>query len=216
MKPSEFLDILAAILVLAVVSSFNFAINNRWPLVIASFFFSILIIIVNVFSKKFMAFLLDSSVEHEIWKFSRFGFYPGAHFKKEKPFGIIIPLLLTLITLGILKFSAILTYETRALKYRAAKRFGFYSYTEMTDFHNAVIGVAGIIAILLLALISYFLPFQNFELLARMAIYYSFFNLIPVSKLDGTQIFFGSRILWTTLAIITIIATAYALLIPFA
>jgi Zn-dependent protease len=96
------------------------------------------------------------------------------------------------------------------MKVRAAKRFGFYSYSELTDFHNALIGAGGIIALLILSFISYF---PGFEYLSRIAAFYAFWNMIPISKLDGTQIFFGSRALWTALAIITIIFTAYALIL---
>mgnify|MGYP001567592616 FL=1 len=154
--------------------------------------------------------MLDSNVEHEIWKVYRYGYKPGWHFNKPISAGIIFPLFFTLFTWGILKFSAILTYETRALKARASKRFGFYSFAEMTDWHNGIIGASGIIATLLVAVIAYF---ANLELLAKMTVFYTFWNLIPVSNLDGTQIFFGSRILYAILAITTIIFTFYALFI---
>ena len=106
----------------------------------------------------------------------------------------------------------ILTYNTTALKRRAAKRFGYYSFAEMTDWHNALIGAAGIIVMLLLSFVSYWIP--TLEPLARLAAFYAFFNMIPFSKLDGSQIYFGSRILWYALAIITLIFASYALLLP--
>jgi Zn-dependent protease len=79
----------------------------------------------------------------------------------------------------------------------------------MSDFHNALIGAAGIIFTLALAVITYFLPVQ-LEQLAGLAIGYAFWNMIPVSNLDGTQIFFGSRVLYTTLAVITLVFVLFA------
>jgi Zn-dependent protease len=78
----------------------------------------------------------------------------------------------------------------------------------MTDWHNALVGAAGIIAILLVAFISYW--YAGLETLSKFATFYAFSNMIPFSKLDGSQIFFGSRVLWATLSIITLIFTAYA------
>ena len=206
---NEFKQILAAILTLTIVIGLSFALEGDWNMLVQALLFSAIIIAVHVFSKKVAANLLDSDVEHEIWSFARYGLKPNWHFKKSLPFGIIIPLFFTIFTLGKLKVMTFLTYETRALKIRAAKRFGFYSYSEMTDWHNGLIGASGIFMLLVLSTLSYL---SGFEFLARMSAFYAFFNLLPLGKIDGTQIFFGSKILWITLAAITLIFTAYALI----
>jgi Zn-dependent protease len=172
-----------------------------------------IIIIVNIAAKKAMAFALDSDVEHETWKWSRYGLKPHQHLEKEVPAGIILAVILSILSLGAVKFMSFLTYETRALKHRAAKRFGYYSYTEMTDWHNGLIGAAGIVAVLILSVVLYFIGGSN-DYLWRFAAYYAFWNMIPISKLDGTQIFFGSKILYAAIGIITLIFTGYALLLP--
>ena len=87
------------------------------------------------------------------------------------------------------------------MKRRAAKRFGNYSFTGLTENHIALIGAAGIVFALLLSVVIYFLPF-NLEYFAIIAAFYAFFNMIPISKLDGAQIFFGSLTLWVALALI--------------
>ncbi len=212
MKQSELSHIIIAIFVLALVASFSFLINQQWNQALITLVFSIIIIAISISTKKLTAYLLDSNVEHEIWEMSRYGFGKREYFKKPIPAGIILPSLLAIFTLGIIKFMPILTYETRALKYRASKRFGFYSFTEITDWHHALIGAAGIFSILLLSLITYLLP-ANLEYLAKISAYYAFWNLLPLSKLDGAQIFFGSRVLWTTLATITAIFVFLALTI---
>ncbi|MEM4259181.1 MAG: hypothetical protein QXS38_00240 [Candidatus Pacearchaeota archaeon] len=212
MKLPEFLHILASIIIFTIIGSLEFLINNKWDMLPKAFLFATIIIFANVYAKKFMAHLLDSDVEHEIWKFSRYGIKPHQKLKKEIPGGIIFPLLLSIFSLGWIKFSAFLTYEASALKKRAAKRFGVYSFTELTEWHNGLIGAAGIIAAFLIAIIAYFLPW-NLEYLSKLAVYYAASNMLPISKLDGSQIFFGSRTLWTALAVITIILGVYALII---
>lgn len=212
MKLSEFLHILAAVIVFTVVGSLAFLIESKWFMLARVFLFSAIIIFISIYVKKFMASLLDSDVEHEIWQFSRYGIQPHWKLQKAIPGGIIFPLILSVFSLGFLKFSAFLTYEAAALKRRAAKRFGVFSYTELTEWHNGLIGAAGIVAVLLIALIAYFLPW-NLEYLSKLAVYYAASNMIPIARLDGSQIFFGSRVLWTTLAVIVVIFGAYAFIL---
>jgi Zn-dependent protease len=211
MGNSEFSHILAAIIILTIISGFTFVLQQQWQTLTIIFAFCVIIISVSILSKKITAHLLDADVEHEIWLMKNFGFKKSLQSKKPIPAGLIIPIILSLFSLGIIKFMAVLTYETRALKHRAAKRFGAYSYTEMTDWHNAIIGASGIIFILLLSLMTYLLPFQNIEILSKLAAFYAFVNILPISKLDGTQIFFGSRILWAVLFSISTIFTLLAI-----
>ena len=208
MKERETIHILIGILVLALVMALSPAISGDFSFIGKAIVFSIILIGINISAKKFVAHLLDSDIEHEIWQWGRFGFKPGWHLKKTIPMGIILPIILSIYSLGAIKLLTPLTYETRALKKRAAKRFGPFSFTEMTDWHNALVGAAGIIAILLVAFISYW--YAGLETLSKFATFYAFSNMIPFSKLDGSQIFFGSRVLWATLSIITLIFTAYA------
>lgn len=212
MKFEEFKHILAAILIFTVIGSFAFALENRWDLVPPVFLFSTIIIFASIFAKKLMAYWLDSDVEHEIWKFSRFGIKPWQHFKNDISAGIVLPLIISLFSLGWLKFSAFLTYEARALKKRAAKRFGYYSFSELTEWHNALIGAAGIIACFLISMIAYFIS-PDLELLAKLSAYYALSNILPLPKLDGIQIFFGSRVLYTALLVLAMIFAGYALFI---
>jgi len=213
MKTPEISNIIAAILVLTAVIGFSSALSGNWPAVGIALVFSIIIIGVNITAKKLMAYSLDSNVEHRVWSFQRYGFKPHWKLKKPVPGGIIFPLFLSLITLGTFKFMSILSYETKALKRRAAKRFGTYSFTEMTEWHNALIGASGAVALLLLSLIIYFIPASGLEQLSKFAAYYVFFNMLPLWDFDGTQIYFGSRILYSILATITIIFTAVSLAI---
>jgi len=211
MKQSEILHIILAIFTLAIVISFESLIKANFNFLGKAFLFAFILIVVSVSAKKWAARSLDADVEHKTWMWQRWGFMPWAYIRPAVPAGVILPLFLTAFSLGFVKFMGILSYETTALKRRAAKRFGYMSFTEMTDMHNALIGAAGIVAILLVSLITYFIP--GMEGLPRMAAYFAFWNLIPFSKLDGLQIFVGSKTIWVTLSIVTLIFVGYALLL---
>ena len=209
MKNEELWNIAAGILILFVVISLGFVFAGEFSMLGETIVFSVVVVGVSVLMKKWAASILDCDVEHRIWNFYRFGFIEHWHFKKERPFGIFAPLFLSVISLGWIKFMGILTYETRALKRRAAKRWGPYSYTEMTDWHNSLIGAAGILGSLILMIVSYALSpaIPLLQGLPTLAAYYAFWNMIPFSKLDGNQILAGSRPLFVALALITLIAT---------
>jgi|SRR3989338_10483323 len=211
MEGREFGHVLAAMLMMFVVSVFGFVlVRGDVSSISQVFVFSVVVVGVPVFVKKAVAYLLDSSVEHEIWMVKKFGFSKKSTFKKGIPFGVLVPLVFSVASLGLVKVMTFLTYETSALKQRAAKRFGHYSYTSMTDWHNGLIGVSGVISLLVLSVVGY-LP--GWEVLAKMAAYSAFWNMIPIAKLDGTQIFFGSRVLWTVLAVTSLIFALFAVLI---
>ncbi len=207
MEFREVRSIIIALIVLTLIASFSSLIKGNYSALLTGFIFSFVILLLTIVAKKGTAYLLDSDVEHELWHVHRFGFKPSAHFSKPMPFGGILPLILNIITLGYLKLPALLTYETRALKHRAAKRFGIFSYTEMTDWHNALIGSSGIIVCFIIAGMAYL---TNFGELAKLATFYAFANMLPISKLDGIQIFFGSKVLYAVLTAITLIFLGYA------
>ncbi|MBM3232266.1 hypothetical protein FJZ21_02725 [Candidatus Pacearchaeota archaeon] len=213
MKNKEINEIIIAIITLGFVSGFIELTQGDLESFGYIVLFGAIIIGINILSKKITASRLDADVQHEVWKMQRFWFNPSDKFNKGIYAGIIIPVFVAIISLGTVRLMTVLTYETRALKRRAAKRFGPYSFTEMTDFHNALVGAAGIISALAITFVTYWIPGTGWETIARMATFYAFFNMIPFSKLDGSQIYFGSRVLWSVLAIITLIFMIYALLL---
>lgn len=218
MKPSEILHLLVALIVLAALIIAPAMFGRPAPSLPESLFFALVILAVSVAAKKFFASLLESDVEHRLWALERWGLHKQDRFKKPLPIGVLLPIAISLFSFGAAKFMSLLVYETTPRKTRAVRGFGhtgIYTYTSMTDWHNALIGAAGIISVLLLALIAYFLPVKIYSLepLARFATFYAVSNMLPLGKLDGTQIFFGSRVLYATLAIITLIFFAYALLL---
>jgi len=213
MKAKEFSNILSAIVILAIVIGFGFPFTKFLTVenLSKSFVFAAVIIFIGVAARKFAADKLDSDVEHEMWKWQRFGYKPHHYLKEGLPAGIALPLFFSLFTLGALKVMAVLNYYAAPLRRRAARRFGYFSYGELSEYHNGLIGAAGITAVLILSFVCYFIP--GLTPLAKYSAYYAFWNMLPISFLDGTQILFGSRVLYATLALFTIIFTAAALLI---
>ena len=214
MELKELSHIVTVFIVFTIISSAVALYQQDWNQFGWIALFCAIILIVNIGAKKLMASLLDAGIEHELWTMERFGYRAHYHVKKYMPegvpAGIILPLLISFFSLGMAKFPALLTYETKALTHRAAKRFGIRSFAEMTDWHNGIIGSAGIIAVLIVSFISYV---PGYEYLAKLAAYYAFANMIPISKLDGTQIFFGSRVLYSIVAALTLIFFAYSILL---
>ncbi len=213
MSQRESYHIIAAIIIMTIVVSFLSIIKGNFSQIPMFLAFSIIIILVSVGAKKLAASYYDADVEQEIWKMDRYGFPQAWHLQKPAPVGIIFPLFISIFSIGIISPLTFLTFEVRALKRRAARRHGYYSYAEMTDWHTALIGAFSILSILALGIVAYFIPLPHTEILAKLAIYYAFWNMIPISKLDGTQIFFGSRIIYTIVGIMTLICTAFAIII---
>lgn len=210
MNTKEIINIVVAVIILGIIISLKSIIEGEFNFILWAMIYSFLIIFFSILGKMTIASLYESNIEHQIWSFSRWGFRKPQRFESEVPLGIIIPLLFSVFSLGAIKLMTLLSYETTIKKSRSARRFGIYSYTSMTDWHNALIGAGGIVAVLILSIISYSLP-ADFELLSKLSVFYALSNLIPLSKLDGNQIFFGSRILWLSLSIVTVIMTLVAL-----
>lgn len=167
-----------------------------------------LILLINISAKKIMSFYLDSEIEIKIWEIKRYGFKIKKQFKKQFPAGLFLPIIVTAFSFGYITWMASLVFDVKPKIYRAAKRRGIYSFLEMTESQFGLIASSGIIANLIIAVISYFMGFSDF---ARLNIYYAFFNMIPISDLDGNKIFFGNLVLWVFLAVITLIGLGYAL-----
>lgn len=206
----EILSVLITIIILAFVVSFSPV--ETWG--ISSFLYALLfvfiVIIVNIIAKKISSFYLDSEIEIGLWEFKRFGVKKHHRFKRDFPAGAFFPIISKIILFPINSFvwMASLVFDVKAKTYRAAKRHELYSFSEMTEFHIGYIAAAGIAANLLVAIIAYLI---GFNLLAKLSIYYAFFNMLPISNLDGNKIFFGNLVLWSFLAIITLIGLFYGL-----
>jgi Zn-dependent protease len=181
---------------------------NQFLLVLLGVF---ILISINILVKKVIAYLLESEIEVKIWEINRYGFKTNQHWNRAFPLGAFLPLLSRIILFPLKGFSwmASLVFDVKAKAYHAAKRHGIYSFSEMTEEHIGKIAAAGIFANLLLAFLFYFIGGDFGILFAKLNIWFAFFNMIPISDLDGNKIFFGNLVLWSFLAVITLIGLGY-------
>lgn len=161
------------------------------------------VIVINVLAKKFTGFLLETEVEMKFWEIEGWGIKKRKNFKRPFAIGAFLPLLSKIILFPIngLAWMASLVFDVKPRSYRAARRHGLYTFSEMTEEHMGYIAAAGIFASLIFAVVGYLLGFNEF---ARLSIFYAFFNMIPISHLDGNKIFFGNIVLWSFLACLVV------------
>jgi len=171
-----------------------------------------IVILANIVAKKIAGYFLETDVEHKIWEVYWFGFKKHQHFKKPFPLGAFLPLISKLILLPLNGFvwMASLIFEVKPRVYRAARKHGLYNFSGMTESHIGIIAAAGIAVNLLLAIVGYLIGFTDF---ARFNIYYAFFNMLPISNLDGNKIFFGNITLWSFLATLVMMGIFLSLFI---
>ena len=200
------------VLVVTVVLAFSISLVETWGIFLYTLLAVFLVLLINIFGKKVVSYYLDSDVEIKIWEVERYGFKPEQTFKKPFPIGAFLPLIskIFLFSLGSFVWMASLVFEVKPKVYRAVKRHGMYSFSEMSESHIGRIASAGIVANLFFAIIGYLIGFDEF---ARINLYYAFFNMLPISDLDGNKIFFGSFLGWAVLATIVLIAVAGVVLI---
>jgi len=212
-KLKEALHIIIAAILFAFVISFLSGLDAFLISLLVAF----IILAVNILAKKITAHYLETEIEHKIWHFQRYGFYDRSYFRKPIPAGILLPFIAVWLSYpyGFLKVLTFLQFDPKASSARVAKRHGLYRYSELTEFHIAAIAASGIFATLILAVISYFFGgYADWILtLTSFSVYYSLWNLIPISQLDGCKLFFGSLRLWIFLVFLSLIALGFILLV---
>ncbi|MEX0932654.1 MAG: hypothetical protein WDZ77_00960 [Candidatus Pacearchaeota archaeon] len=195
--------------ILAIIFAFLIGFPNSVEGFLKLLLIMFLVLGVNTLAKKIASYYLDSEIEIDLWTIKRYGFRPHSHFKNPFPMGITLPFLATLISFGNFTWLASMVFEVKPKVYRAAKRFGLYSFSEMTEYHVGLIAAAGIVANLSFAIIGYLIGFNEF---AKLNVFFAFFNIIPLSDLDGNKIFFGSLVLWSFVTALTFIGLGYVFL----
>ncbi|MAG79023.1 hypothetical protein CMI40_01460 [Candidatus Pacearchaeota archaeon] len=199
-----------SILIVTLVLAFTISLIETWNIFLYSLISIFLIIIINIIAKKVASYYLDSEIEIKLWEIKRYGFKPHKYFKNPFQAGIFLPIIFIVFSLGYLKWMASLVFDVKPKTYRAAKRHGLYSFSEITEDHMGFIAAVGIFANLFFAIIGYLIGFSEF---GQLNIYFAFFNMLPISDLDGNKIFFGSLPLWSFLATLVLIGLGYIFLL---
>lgn len=200
------------ILAITLILGFLISVVETMEIFLYSLLAIFLIITINIISKKIMSYYLDTEIEIKLWEITQFGVKAHQHFKKPFPAGAFVPIISKVILFAIPKFvwMGSLIFNVKPKIYKAAKRHGLYSFSEITESQVGVIASAGIIANLLAAIIAYLIGFPEFS---RLSIFYAFFNMIPFSDLDGNKIFFGNIVLWSFLASFVLIGIIFTIFV---
>jgi len=205
-KKNEIISISIITVVIALAISLNHLFD----------FFGILLMVsitigLNVIVKKITSYYLESEIDIKIWDIQRYGFRPKEYFKKPILVGAFLPLISKVLLFPIKNFvwMASLVFEVKPTVHRAARRHGLYTFSEMVEGHIGLIAASGIGINILLAIIGYLIGFPEF---AKINIYYAFFNILPISNLDGNKIFFGKNLLWYILASIIFVGLMFIIL----
>jgi Zn-dependent protease len=206
---------LGYLIIVTIITAFAIALTKNLGLNSTMFIYSLIgvfiLLFVNILIKKTTAYFLESEIEIKIWEIKRFGFKTGDYFKRAFPLGAFMPLIskIFLFPLNGFVWMSSLVFDVKAKAYHAAKRHGMYSFSEMTEEHIGRIAAVGIIANLILAFLFYFIGGEFGIIFAKLNIWFAFFSMIPISDLDGNKIFFGNLVLWSFLAVVTLIGLGY-------
>lgn len=195
-----------AIGVITLILAFTISLLKSMEIFLYTLLTVFLIIAINLIAKKVVSFHFGTEIEVKIWEIKRYGFKPSRYFKKPFPAGAFFPIIVTAFSFGYLIWMASLAFEVKANIYRKAKRHGLYVFSEITEGHIGKIAAAGVLANLVFSILGYLMGYPDF---ARLNIYFAFFNMLPLSNLDGNKIFFGSVVLWSFLASIVLIGLGY-------
>jgi len=190
--------IILAALVLALTVSFT-----NFPIFYASLSSFAILISINVLTKKIVGYMLEIKVNIKPWTWYQYGFASKMHFKKPLPM-LWLPLIISWISKGAIWWLAVLEFDVAPKTERVARRHGLYRYTQVTEWHIAMIAVWSIAVTIIAGIVGYI---AGFELFAKLSIFYAMWSIVPLSSTDGSKIFFANRILWT--AIFTVLAILF-------
>ncbi len=160
---------------------------------------SAIALLVYIISHKLIARNYGCDSTFRIWGIKRFWFTKRARIDNSRIFGrkfksiklgIILPILVSLLSNGFLKFCAIGSSEISEIKLKRMKR----AFKQVTDFEISIIHFAGPLTLTLLALILNSVP--GFSDLVKVSYFIAIYSMLPLAGLDGTKIFFGSAPLY--------------------
>lgn len=222
LNKKEIFSILLISLVLGTIISVDSkSIEELQKVIIPTIGIVALVILINVISKKVTAHYFDSEVEIRTWEFQRMltynpfskkfgGYRPHEKMKSKFAAGFFIPLIIKVVSFGLVNWMASLTFEVKGTIYRARRKFGMYQYAEVTEDEMAWIAFIGIMANIFFAILGYLI---NAPMFSKINLMYAFYNTIPLSDLDGTKMIFGRIQLWWIAAIISSIGLVMSMVI---
>jgi hypothetical protein len=201
---TEKTSIVLSIIVLALL--FSYANIVSLPIFIGIF---AIILLANIFAKKLVAHYLEISTSVHVWDFRQYWFGETWKFSKPVPIGLILPLFLLIFTYGVVQWLGILATDFEAKLTKLIRKRKPWSYPGLRDLDVALICFAGFMANIVLALIAArFVP-----QLTELSFLYCLYNLLPIGKLDGFQLFMNNRALYFLTLLIFIVGIFISLII---
>lgn len=152
---------------------------------------------VNISLKKWFANKYGHRVEYRMWSVKRLWFTKSsvgvAFFGRVIdfiPLGIVLPVLVSLFSGGLVIFSAVGIFVlTSQFKVGVGRQRPY-----ITEYETAKIAFIGPLSNLAIALIfSFLLPYYGVSEIIKLNIWMAIFNMFPLPSLDGSKIFFGGR-----------------------
>jgi len=204
---------ITTIIILTIILAFVISLVETLELFLYALLSVFLIFMINITAKKIISFYFDTEIEIKLWEIKRYGFKTHKHFKRAFPIGAFLPVIAKVLSMGYLNWMACFVFDVKSKIYKAAKRHGLYTFSEISEFHLGLIAAAGILANLLFAIIGYFIGLPEQMNFVKLSIWFAFFNMLPISDLDGNKLFFGNLVLWSFLASITLIGLAYSIFV---
>jgi len=194
---SEIKQLIISILVLTFVFAYNDKSSSFYlPFWILNFIKFLIILSISLIFKEFIkksyANTYGASSEHKIWNMQRIGIRAKQRLKYKIPIGIILPILITIFSLGHLYFP--ITSES-SISSSKTKRIG-RKWIHLPEWEEAKISLMGPFASLFLVFIfkffSYITPFSFSSIIfvnSLLAVFY----MLPFPKIEGGKVFFGSK-----------------------
>ena len=108
LNKKEIFAILGVTLVLGIILS----LIETWEIFFITTGLILAVILINITAKKVTSFYLDTEVEIRNWEWARFGYKKHHKFSKSIPAGILIPLLVKFLTVGLINWMACLNIFT--------------------------------------------------------------------------------------------------------
>lgn len=207
LRKKEIQSILIVAFIAALIFSFNeWGIKNFSVIIglqnlLLAFIFCLIIYTVHAFSQKLTANFFEHEVEFTHISIKKK--IKEIHRSITIPIGPLITFFITLISNGKFIFLILNSFD---LKSNKTNRLG-RKWTNIKDFEEAQIALAGPLSdILLLILFKLLLPLSFvFSKGMFIASTIAIFNMLPLPKVDGSRIFFGSRPLYVASLIFIII-----------
>ena len=173
------------------------------------FLISAIIIVSHILVKKLFAIYFAVRIEHKPFYWQRWGWYERSHLRWPIPMGLILPFFLSLFSLGIVKMLWFFEFNLTPTKKKSLRVRGMHRREEVNETDFALIAFWGFIWLLVLAIIASFLHHPD---LAKYAVFYGLWNLIPIAWLDGSRLFYGTPFTWFFMMILYLISLVAVML----